>query len=269
MSEQSEADRSRLNRFWTLLRALGYPHGLALVLWPIVTLVIAILAIRSVSSAKELADLISAFAALMWPLAVLAIVGWFRPEIRTFVSRIRKGKLFGQEFELDELQASTEAAEATESTVVAVTGLAEGTSSATAEVAREEAAENIEATAAQDEIEEVLREASRSPRIGLILLSSKIEQSARAMAAEIGLGASRRPVPLTSLFRQLAQAEQLTPEDVKALNLFIHVRNQIVHGHDANDDEITRAIDSGTRLLRLLLSRQRSAQGRTDAADGG
>ena len=120
------------------------------------------------------------------------------------------------------------------------------------------------AAAAQAEIEEVLREASRSPRIGLMLLSAKMERAARDLATDIGLDLSRRPVTLSAMIRQLVQAEQLTDVDAEALNLFNHVRNRIVHGHDAGDDEIARAIDSGTRLLRLLLSRPRPPQGKTE-----
>ena len=269
MLEQWEALRPRLHRFRTWLGTPNRTHSLLLVLWPVVALVIAVLAIRLVSTAKELADLISAFATLTWPLAMLTIVSWFRPEIRAVLSRIRKGKFLGQEIELDDLQAKTEAAEAISSRIVSATGSAAGTSSATAEGARVEAAENTGAGAAQDEIEEVLREASRSPRIGLMLLSAKIERAARDLATDIGLDVSRRPVPLGSLIRQLAQAEQLTFEDAEALNLFNHVRNRIVHGHDADEDEIVRAIDSGTRLLRLLLSRPRPSQGRTNPTEGG
>ena len=128
---------------------------------------------------------------------------------------------------------------------------------------------NIGGAAAQAEIEEVLREASRSPRIGLMLLSAKMERAARDLANDIGLDVSRRPVTLSTMIRQLVQAEQLTDVDAEALNLFNHVRNRIVHGHDAGDDEIARAIDSGTRLLRLLLSRPRPPQGETNPKDGG
>jgi hypothetical protein len=89
----------------------------------------------------------------------------------------------------------------------------------------------------------------------LMLLSAKIERAARELAAAVGLDVSRRPVPM--MIRMLTQAEQLSFEDAEALSLFYQVRNRIVHGHDADDDEIARAIDSGTRLLRLLLSRPR------------
>lgn len=83
------------------------------------------------------------------------------------MARIRKGKFLGQEIELDELQASTEAAEATAETIASGAGSADAKSSATAQGARTD--ENTDIDAAQHEIEEVLREASRSPRIGFVI----------------------------------------------------------------------------------------------------
>jgi hypothetical protein len=110
----------------------------------------------------------------------------------------------------------------------------------------------------QTQIEEVLREASRSPRIGLMLLSAKMERAARGLASDFSVGVSRTNLSLSMLIRQLVEAEQLTREDAATLGLFNQVRNRIVHGHDAEETEIARAIDSGTRLLRILLARQRS-----------
>jgi hypothetical protein len=121
---------------------------------------------------------------------------------------------------------------------------------------------------AQDAIEEVLREASRSPRLGLMLLSAKIERAAREWAADTGLAGRDRQRALSVIVRQLVAGEHLPEEAGEALNLFNQVRNRIIHGHDADDDEIARAIDSGTRLLRLLLSRPRSSAGTAKAPGG-
>jgi hypothetical protein len=192
---------------------------------------------------KDFADLISALAALAWPIVVLVIVIWFGSDIRTVLARLRRGKFFGTEIELDELQQKTEAAEAQIPIVAAFSG--EGRLEARATVV----------PAAEDEIEEVLREAARSPRLGLMLLSSKMERAARQRAEEAGL--NMRAGSLRNLIQSLVRAEQLPDEAGEALNLFNQVRNRIIHGHDADDDEIARAIDSGTRLLRLLLSRPR------------
>ena len=264
-SDRWEALRPRFNRLRAWLGTRERTHTLFVVLWPIVALVIAILVIRRASTAKDLADLISAFASLMWPLVTVAIVNWFRPEIRTILSRIKKGKFLGQEIELDELQAKTVAAEAK------VELRAESELRADAEVKRwtgpEEPSEIAAPDMAQDAVEEVLREANRSPRLGLMLLSAKIERAAREWAAEAGLAALERPRPLSIIVRQLVAAEQLPEEAAEALYLFTRVRGRIVHGDDADDEDVARAIDSGTRLLRLLLSRPRPEAKRPE--DGG
>jgi hypothetical protein len=194
---------------------------------------------------KDLAELISALASLAWPVVALAIVLWFKPEIRAVLARLRRGKVLGTEFELDELQAKTEIAEAKIPIVAALPR--EGRLDATATVV----------PAAQVEIEEVLREAARLPRLGLMLLSAKIEKAAREMADEAVLDVQGRSLSPASLLNSLLQSGKLPVEAADALHLFYQVRNRIVHGHEADNDEIARAIDSGTRLLRLLLSRPR------------
>jgi hypothetical protein len=256
---------------WKALRSrLGSPqhtHSLLLaVLWPLVVLIIAVLALRHVTSAKDVADLISATASLLWPVITFTIITWFRPELRALMARIRKGKFLGQEIELDEMLADTDEAvakaEAAAESISSGAGSADGTSSAAAQAVPTD--DRIEIDAAQDEIEEVLREAARSPRIGLMLLSSKMERAARDLALAIGLNVGRRGgVSLSILVRELVQAEQITRQDANALGLFNQVRNQIVHGHDADDNEVARAIDSGTRLLRLLLSTPRPPHAET------
>lgn len=79
-SEQWESLRPRFKRLQASLGSPERSHSLVLLLWPIVALVIAILVIRRASTAKDLADLISAFASLAWPVVTVAIVNWFRPK---------------------------------------------------------------------------------------------------------------------------------------------------------------------------------------------
>jgi hypothetical protein len=267
LAEQWEAFRPHFNRVRAWLGTPERLHSLVLLLWPIVALVIAVLVIRKASTAKDLADLISAFASLMWPVVTIAIVNWFRPEIRDVLSRLKKGKFLGNEIELVELQAKTVAAEAK------VELRAESELRADAEVkpwtGPGEPSDIVTPNMAQDAVEEVLREASRSPRLGLMLLSAKIERAAREWAADAGLAAPDRPRALSVIVRQLVAAEQLPDEAADALYLFTRVRNRIVHGDDADDDEIARAIDSGTRLLRLLLSRPRPSAETARGPDGG
>jgi len=263
-SELWEALRPRFNRFRSWLGTPERSHSLLLLFWPIAAVVIAVLVIRRASTAKDLADLISAFASLMWPMVTVVIVNWFRPEIRVILSRIRKGKFLGQEIELDELQVKTVAAEAR------VELRAESELRADAEVRHPgEPADIVAPDMAQDAIEEVLREASRSPRLGLMLLSAKVDRAAQELAADGGVIVSGRPRLPINMIRALVRSGQLPSEAGEALDLFYQVRNRIVHGHDADDDEIARAIDSGTRLLRLLLSRPRPQPEAKGPADDG
>jgi hypothetical protein len=254
--------RPRFDRVRTFVGTSQHLHSLILLLWPIVVLIVAILAIRKASTVRDLAELISALASLAWPVIIIAAIYWFRPELRAFLSRLRKGKFLGTEFELDELQAKAEAAEAK-----AELPPISGSLSATMGDFHFDATATVGPDLAQDAIEEVLREAGRSPRLGLMLLSSKIERAARERAADAGLDVSRRPLPLNAMIRALVQAQQIPFEAAEALNLFNQVRNRIVHGHDADDDEIARAIDSGTRLLRLLLSIRRPTPEAAPPAD--
>jgi hypothetical protein len=195
-------------------------------------------------------------------MAVLTIVGWFRPEIQTVLSRIRKGKFPGQEIELQELQAElqakTEETESAEANTVVISGASSetGTGSVSAEGTSVDVTNNLPPATADAEIEEVLREAARSPRMGLMLLSAKMERAARELASVYGEGTSRMNLSLSMLIRRLVEAEQLTREDAADLGLFNQIRNRIVHGHDADDGKIARAIDSGTRLPRILLARR-------------
>lgn len=254
-SEQWEALRLRVNGFRSRLGAPDRTHSLFVLLWPLVALVIAILVIGRASTAKELSDLISALASLMWASVPIAILISFSQEIRAILSRIKKGKLFGMEFELDELQAKTEAAEVS---VVAPEGDDEFY----------EHTITVGAAPAENEIEEVLREAARSPKLGLMLLSSKVERAIRELIADTPSN-RRSALRPRAMAEALASGGQLSQETSQAVGLFLSVLNRIVHGGDADDDEIARAIDSGTRLLRLLLSRPRPSAETAKGPDGG
>ena len=251
-SERWEALRARFHRFRTWLGTPERTHSLLLLFWPLVAVVIAVLVIRLVSTAKELADLISAVASLTWPLVALAIVRWFRPEIRAILSRIRKGKFLGQEIELDELQAKTVAAEE-KAELKIVSG---GVSAPLGDVELE-ATGTVSPGVVDDAIEEVLREAARSPKLGLMLLSTKIERAIRELIADTPYNRSRSAIRPRAMAEALASGGQLSEETSQAVARFLSVRNRIVHGEEGDYDEITRAIDSGTRLLRLLLSSPR------------
>ncbi len=51
---------------------------------------------------SDWANLLRAIAALLWPIFAFVALFLFRREIRKFLNRIKRGKLFGQEVELEE-----------------------------------------------------------------------------------------------------------------------------------------------------------------------
>jgi hypothetical protein len=230
-------------------------------LWPAAAVVAVILIIRQATNAKDLADLLRAVASLGWPLVVVLGMHWFRAEIRSLLGRIRKGKLLGNEFELDALESkAVQAEEKAEEKAQAVGQIelrGEGRIEASATVVLPD--QTIQATgavrsaSADDAIGEVLNEASRSPPLGLMLLSSKLERAAQDLAADAGI-ADGRQRPLRFLVESLVRSEILPREVGDALVIFSRVRNRVVHGHDASEEEIIRAIDSGIKLLRTVLT---------------
>ena len=116
---------------------------------------------------SEIAVLLQAIAALLWPLFAFTVLFVFRVQIRDLASRLRKGKLFGQEIELNEsLKRLDKSATSIESEVAALT--TQPTPAAT------------EDEHEQDDgvVTRVVTEAGRSPTAALILLASELEKLA-------------------------------------------------------------------------------------------
>lgn len=199
--------------------------------------------------AKEgVADILNGVAAVLWPIVLALIVILFRREIISLARRIRRGSAFGAEaeFELELSALHHEVNKAKEETGIDVgTETAEETGSAvTAEPQRQSGTSLIEEVR-----HSVLAETSRSPRLGLMLLSAEVDKLAGRIA--LSTGHLERP----TLRGQLdVWGAQLPPHTSAAFRLFSHVRNRIVHGRNADEAEILSAIDSGLALYDALAS---------------
>jgi hypothetical protein len=212
------------------------------------------------------ADLIRAIAALTWPVVLIVFLFLARHEITGLLRRMRRGKALGAEFEFDEpldaLERVAEKAEqnADRSPVVyeksgrVVAGTHAGGS---AEVTRDEAGEDEHPAArptveaerdVEDEIARIL--ASGSPKGALVILAAELERAARVVLASSQDPASWERQPFWQTLNRL----DLSPPIREAVNEFREVRNKIVHGRGASDDEVLRAIDSGLRILRAVES---------------
>jgi hypothetical protein len=188
------------------------------------------------------AELIKAIAGLLWPVFAFFFLWLFKKEISLILRRlaqIRKGKLLGQEIELeerlDELKQSTDQAQ--EETAKAIPPALDP-------IGQASPAEQFETN--------LLRDPTTLPKIKLMLLGPEIERRLRRLLAVTGWHQNIRVPPLIRAINQL-QAQGTLPEHVTgSLKLFLDVRNRILHGHDASDEDTLRAIDSGLGVLKAI-----------------
>jgi len=188
------------------------------------------------------AEFLKAIAALLWPIFAFSALFLFRPEIRNILQRIRKGKLLGQELELQEslerLESSKDAA------------LAEVEAQPTPQLP----APAPQTEAADDVARQVLREAGESPKAGLLLLSAEIERSLREILLSNGWAQPGRPLSISRSLELLAANGSLPTALLGATRDFYRVRNEIAHGIGASEGDVLRAVDAGTEIYRALTS---------------
>lgn len=185
---------------------------------------------------KEWADLLSAIGHLLWPLVALTGLLIFRVQLQDVLGRIKKGKLLGQEIELHErlvhLQASAKAV------VAALPPASPENQKQISDV--------------QDERSHVIAEAGRSPKAALLLLASQVERELLRVLAGLGLWKDEHP----PTFQQGLLLLESTPGYARTLGdsvrLFYDVRNRLIHGRSAGDDEVLSALDSGLTILEAL-----------------
>ncbi len=186
---------------------------------------------------EEAAALIRALAALAWPAIVLFVLVRFEPQMRELLSRIKRGKIAGAEIELSEkldnlLAAASEAATDAEQLAAG----APDTNPA------------IEPTTDADR--SIIAEVSRSPKAALLLLTSELEKAVRHLLAALAM--TKRPLPLKMAIHELERRGVVPKSIVEVLDRFTDVRNRLVHGHFASDDDIIRALDAGLLILRSI-----------------
>lgn len=190
---------------------------------------------------KDIAALISAIASLLWPVFAFFVLFIYRKQIGDLISRLRKGKLLGQEIELGESLDKLE-----ESAVAAAQEVA-----SLPAPAQEKGSDSIESN--DSLVENILREAAKSPRAALLLLASELEREARHVLAAIGRLDGKRFVPLSQAIEVLQKQYGGLPSHIpNSLKLFWDLRGRLVHGGQADDEEILRAVDSGITILKAL-----------------
>lgn len=202
---------------------------------------------------NEWADLLRAVAALLWPLVVLAALWFFRQEVKAGLGRVRRLRLpGGTELELDRRLDDLQERVGRNEEEVSRQSPQEVARGAAEEVRTLTAAAGVERPDLGEMAVEVLRLAEQSPLAALMSLAAYLERAVRQLLASLGAVAPDRIQPLPAALRQLQQMGKLHETVADTLKVFWEVRNKVVHGLSATDDEIMRAIDIGLSLLRVI-----------------
>jgi hypothetical protein len=200
------------------------------------------------ASADEVAQVIEAVADLLWPVLAFVAVFIFRSELAALSKRLRRLRAGGVEADLDqaldELQASAQKAE--EATPRVPAEIPKRVESGTAMEGDETLPVTPSVGAVENEAERILEHASDSPRAALMLLSAELERKSREVLSTRSPDATGAP-----FFRQLDLLE-VSPAARRASKEFREVRNRIVHGGVASDEETLRAIDAGISILEAI-----------------
>lgn len=189
--------------------------------------------LRTFGSVQDVSELVRALASLAWPAVALTALLMFRGEVAALIKRLRRGRAAGLEFdfdrELNELQQSAEEADEAVPPRPAVTP--------GAEVAPDEP---------RGPALDILDRASESPKAALMALSAEIERRSREVLS------TRSPEDVDAPLTQQLGLLDLSPAVREAAEEFRVVRNRIVHGGKASNDEALRAIDAGIAILSAI-----------------
>jgi hypothetical protein len=179
---------------------------------------------------QNVALVIQALASLLWPIFAFLALYLFRSEMIDVIKRVKKGKIFGQEFELDENLRILE------DRVKVVADQMQARPEIEREINMSEVTPYNENMA-----ENIIKQAANSPRVALIMLQEEIEKQARRTVAAMGLLHERSEITLQQALDELRQYG-LPPALPEVLRFFSDVRNKFIHGQSAADDDIFKDI---------------------------
>ncbi len=174
---------------------------------------------------KEFADLLQAVASVFWPILVFIIVIWFKKEIKEILKRIKRGKILGQELELEEdLNKLNRTAVASASEVASLPPLTDPDKVQDSNLNR-----NIRRAASLSEVLNVLDLAESSPKAALVTLAIEIEKELREIIFSQGQVGNPYNFTMRNAIDILRKRGPLPDSTILALDSFIRIRNKIVH----------------------------------------
>jgi len=190
---------------------------------------------------SEISELLKALASLLWPIFAFVVLFLFRSQLAEAIGRFKKGKLLGQEVELNDSLVDLQRSASQLSEEVSAIPSSEIDSSDSNELKDDESSVKI-----------IIHEAARSPKAALILLAAEIEKEAKQTLASIGKLKGRKSVNLRQAIDELDSHYGLPKHISSSLRLFWETRNKIIHGGETDERNILSAIDSGVSILKSL-----------------
>jgi hypothetical protein len=190
---------------------------------------------------SEISEFLKALASLLWPIFAFVVLFLFRSQLADAIGRFKKGKLLGQELELNDSLANLQRSASQLSEEVAAIPSSEVESSDGNELEDDESS-----------VKSIIHVAARSPKAALILLAAEIEKEAKQTLASIGKLKGRKSINLRQAIDELDSHYGLPWHISSSLRLFWETRNRIIHGGETDERNILSAIDSGVSILKSL-----------------
>lgn len=184
------------------------------------------------------ATFLNAIASLLWPIFAFVVLWMFRSDLKRILSRVRKGKFLGTEFELDALQEFASEA------VIDVAALPAPSEPKVLSVMQNEVVKKT------NEI------SSRSPKAALLFISGEIEREIRNILGDVYQDdRNKKRVLSLRTGLQILEEKDVLPATVRgSVELFWQLRNRLAHGDEVDSDQIATMIGAGMLIYESLIA---------------
>jgi len=194
-------------------------------------------------------EFLKALAQLLWPTSVLVGMILFRADIHSLASRLRRGKLLGQELELaaeaQRLEIHVEAAEK------------KGPPKLLVASGSDKVEQLAQLKDAGERVFRFLEEASQDKLMAIVRLGIEIEYELRNLIAVRGFLEYLSRHNLREYLDLLLIHKVISVDTATSVVAFAELRNAIVHRRSErvpSEESLVAVIDSGLRLLEVLRS---------------
>ncbi|MEL7640325.1 MAG: hypothetical protein AAGU21_11840 [Solidesulfovibrio sp.] len=190
-------------------------------------------------------EFIKAIASIMWPIGVFATFWYFRNELKDILKRLKKGRAFGAEVELNEAIVSLG-----ESVEVVSSAISEGVPSVVES--------SGEICGSQPyKTKHITLEGVQLQKATLLRVSLEMESLVKYIAATEGMLESGKAALFDNIVELLAKKSVLSDQLMLTIKSFINIKNRILHENFSNrniEGEIVKLVDIGNNIIEGLKS---------------